>query len=98
MLSACGLLHLVQFLSIAALDGVFFVLREPYPTWHATGLAPSANSLTPHQFFNPQSSNQANFTFQTTMGLPTSTQSEGSAAKLGVGAFGAFALGAAALL
>lgn len=45
-----------------------------------------------------QTSNQANFTFQTTMGLPTSTQSEGSAAKLGVGAFGAFALGAAALL
>ncbi|CAD0041508.1 unnamed protein product [Aureobasidium pullulans] len=36
--------------------------------------------------------------YETTMGLPTSTQSEGSAAKLGVGAFGAFALGAAALL
>jgi len=54
VVSACGLLHLVQFFSIAALDGVFFVLREPYPTWHATGLAPSANSLTPHQFANPR--------------------------------------------
>ncbi|KAI4717035.1 hypothetical protein E4T48_06781 [Aureobasidium sp. EXF-10727] len=36
--------------------------------------------------------------YETTMGLPTSTSSEGSAAKVGAGAFGAFALGVAALL
>lgn len=96
MVSACGLLHLVQFFSIAALGGVFF--RPQRTLSHVACDRIGTKCKLTHAAPIFQSSNQANFTLQTTMGLPTSTQSEGSAAKLGVGAFGAFALGAAALL